>query len=90
MGADKLDEHESGIVCKGCDQAIGIALDVENDAPSLEDARVSELCLDVGGSAPPGADDFIMPGAQRLLSIGILSPEIAARFSGRRLSWSLG
>ncbi len=71
MGADKLDKYQPCMIGQGCHQAIIVALDVENRAAPLEDARSAELRLDVCRCLPLRAANRIMPGAQRLLGIGV-------------------
>ena len=77
MGADELDGDDAGIVGHGCDHTISVALDIEDDASSLEDARVSLVRLDVCWSVPLGVSDLVVPGAQGLLGIRMSRPEIA-------------
>jgi hypothetical protein len=62
--ADKLDENDPVRVVDGCDQPILVASDIEDYTPILQDARGTEVSLDVRRSLPLGLEDMAVPAKQ--------------------------
>jgi len=59
--ANELDEYDSVRVVDGRDQPVFVASDIKNYAPILQDARSTEVCLDVRRGLPLGLEDMAMP-----------------------------
>lgn len=70
--ADELDENDPVRVVDGRDQPILVASYIEDYPPVLQDARGTEVGLDVRRRLPLGLEDMAMPGKKRLLRVGIL------------------
>jgi len=60
--ADELDENDAVRIVDRCDQAILIASDIEGHAPVPQDARRTEVGLDIRRSLPLRIEDMTMPG----------------------------
>jgi len=70
--ADELDESDPVRVVDGRDQSVLVASDIEDHAPVLQDARSTEVGLDVRRGLPLGLEDMAVPGKKRLLRVSIL------------------
>ena len=79
MGADEPHEKQVCVVRDTDHQHVIVALDVEHDAPVLQDARIADLRLDIGRLAPLRLGRQIKPDLQRLLGIRVLEPEVSQR-----------
>jgi hypothetical protein len=76
MSPDEPDEHEEqGGVLDVYDQAVGVALDVENDAIIREKVGGAEDRTHLSRAGPGGFLDHREPEAKGLLSIGVLVPK---------------
>lgn len=75
MCADEFDVAVLGGKPKRHDQAVAVALDVENNAVVFQDACAAELPLDVVHGAPLGGLRFFMPRFQGLFRVGVRFPK---------------
>jgi len=76
--ADKLDENNPIRIVDGCDQPVLVASDIEDYTSILQDARGTEVGLDVRRGLPLGLEDMSMPGKERLFRVSILRSFVEA------------
>ena len=82
MGANETDEDDTCIEMKANDEAVGVALNVKNDAIARQNIGGAVAGFDVGEGFPVGVLRFVKPGFERLLRVGVLLPEFPERFPG--------
>lgn len=81
MSADESDVKHSIMVVYHRDQAVSVALDIEDHAVAIDDARGGIALLQLVGRTPVGLPRLMEPGLQRLFSVGVLRPELHERFT---------
>jgi len=81
MGADEADVDDARVVMDDHDEPVLIASDVKNDSIVGEHTGGPVRARDVGWLCPVGFPGIRIPGAQRLLSIGVPFPAIPPRLS---------
>jgi len=87
VGADEADEDDAGVVVDLHDEAVGVALDVENNPVAGKDVSGWVAGLDVAGSIPPGFDGFVEPCLQWDFGLGMVFIKIAKGFAGNDSHW---
>lgn len=81
VGADEADEGDAGVEMNANDEAVGIALDVKDDAVAGQKIGGAIAGFDVGERFPIGVLGFVKPSFERLLRVGVFLPEILQSLS---------
>lgn len=81
MGADEADEDYAGVEMDTNDEAVGVALDVKDDAIAGQKIGGAIAGFDVGERFPIGVLRFVKPSFERLLRVGVFLPEILQSLS---------
>jgi len=76
MRADELDVDGLEAICHGDDQAIVVALDVEEHAIVANKADARVVILDVAGCGPSGVFCLVVLGLESLFGIRVAYPKV--------------
>jgi hypothetical protein len=82
VSADEPDEDAAGLVIDANDQAVGVALDVEDHAVIGQDVGVAVAILDVLKGAPISVASLVVPSLERSLGGRVGLPEIPQSLDG--------
>ena len=80
MSSHEADENDAGVEVDFHDQAIGIALDVEDETILGEYIRRGIVLLDVIGAVPARVGGFFVPRFESLFGTGVFVPEFPQGF----------